>query len=387
MQRAGIILCGGRSTRMGRDKATLPFGRASVLERVLEAVSQTVNAGCVVVAGEEQTLPELPDDVIVVRDHRPGRGPLEGLAAGLEALHDRADLVVVASCDAPLLAPALVHRLFLLLGDHDAVVLDLAGIPQPLPGVYRVSILETANRLLEEDRLSLRGLLEAVDARRLDADEIRPADPMLDSFRPMNTPEAYADALRRAGLDPPAPPFSWRDSPGTAAGTLESRPESHSSEEIAPMSIEQNLAEMDLALPEAPKPVAAYVPAVRSGNLVFVSGQLPFAGKELLATGSVPDHVPLDVAQSAAKQCVLNGLAVLKAELGGDLSRLRRVVRIGVFVQSQDGFPGQPAVANGASEFLQALLGDAGKHARAAVGVNALPLNATVEIEFTFEVD
>lgn len=152
------------------------------------------------------------------------------------------------------------------------------------------------------------------------------------------------------------------------------------------MSIESKLAELGLVLPVAPKPVAAYVPCVRTGNLVVVSGQLPFAAGQLLAVGPVPSKVDLDQAQECARQCVLNGLAILKAELDGDWSRLARVVRVGVFIQSDSGYGGQPQVANGASELLVKLLGDAGKHARAAVGVNALPLDAPVEIEFTFEI-
>jgi enamine deaminase RidA (YjgF/YER057c/UK114 family) len=100
----------------------------------------------------------------------------------------------------------------------------------------------------------------------------------------------------------------------------------------------------------------------------------------------VPSAVDETQATECARQCVLNGLAILKAELGGDWSRLVRVVRVGAFVQSDDGFGGQPQIANGASDLLVQLLGDAGKHARAAVGANALPLNAPVEIEFTFEV-
>jgi enamine deaminase RidA (YjgF/YER057c/UK114 family) len=152
------------------------------------------------------------------------------------------------------------------------------------------------------------------------------------------------------------------------------------------MSIETKLAELGLIIPAAPKPVAAYLPCVRTGNLVVVSGQLPFAAGKLLATGRVPSVVDLDQAQECARQCVLNGLTQLKAELDGDWSKLVRVVRIGAFVQSDDGYGGQPQVANGASELLAALLGEAGKHARAAVGVNALPLDAPVEIEFTFEV-
>lgn len=152
------------------------------------------------------------------------------------------------------------------------------------------------------------------------------------------------------------------------------------------MSVEARLKELDLILPEPPAPVAAYLPAVRTGNLIQVSGQLPFAGKTLMAHGPVPTKTPVDVAQSAARQCVLNALAHVN-RLVGSLDRVTRVVRVGVFVQSADGFSDQPIVANGASELLVQIFGDIGKHARAAVGVNALPLDATVEIEFTFEVN
>jgi len=108
---------------------------------------------------------------------------------------------------------------------------------------------------------------------------------------------------------------------------------------------------------------------------------------KLLCTGKVPSQVSIETAQNAARQCVLNGLAVLKAELGGSFDRLVRVVRIGTFVQSDDDFSAQPQVANGASELLLEILGEKGRHARAAVGVNALPLNVPVEIEFLFEID
>jgi enamine deaminase RidA (YjgF/YER057c/UK114 family) len=146
------------------------------------------------------------------------------------------------------------------------------------------------------------------------------------------------------------------------------------------------LARLGLTLPTAPKPVAAYVPAVRSGNMIFVSGQLPMSNGALLATGPVPSKVTIEDAQKAAKQCALNGLAVIADQLGGDLSRVVRVVRLGVFVQSDDRFDGQPKIANGASELMQEIFGEAGRHARAAVGTNALPLDATVEIEFLVEV-
>ncbi len=147
------------------------------------------------------------------------------------------------------------------------------------------------------------------------------------------------------------------------------------------------LARLGLSLPTAPKPVAAYVPAVRSGNLLYVSGQLPFQNGQLLATGAVPSLVSVETAREAARQCFLNGLAVIADQLGGDLKRVRRVVRLGVFVQSDDGFGDQPKIANGASELCAEVFGEAGRHARAAVGTNALPLNATVEIEFLVEVD
>jgi len=150
--------------------------------------------------------------------------------------------------------------------------------------------------------------------------------------------------------------------------------------------IQQRLQELGIALPAAPEPVAAYVPWVRSGNLVFVSGQVPFREGSLVATGTVPSGQSIDAAADAARQCVLNGLAVLAAALGGDLDRVRRIVRVGVFVASDPGFTDQPRVANGASELLQEVFGDAGRHARAAVGTVALPLGATVEVEMTVEV-
>lgn len=146
------------------------------------------------------------------------------------------------------------------------------------------------------------------------------------------------------------------------------------------------LERLGITLPAAPKPVAAYVPAVRTGNLIVVSGQLPMASGALLATGPVPSKVSIEDAQRAAKQCALNALAVVADQLGGDLSKVRRVVRLGVFVQSDDRFDGQPKVANGASEFMQEVFGEAGRHARAAVGTNALPLDATVEVEVMVEV-
>ncbi|MCA9305927.1 MAG: RidA family protein [Phycisphaerales bacterium] len=153
-------------------------------------------------------------------------------------------------------------------------------------------------------------------------------------------------------------------------------------------NLEARLDRLGITIPEAPKPVASYVPsvAVHSGSLVFISGQLPFEKGKLMATGRVPGQVSIEAAQKCARQCVVNGLAALLGEIGS-FERLRRVVRLGVFVNAGEGFADQPKVGNGASDLLVELLGDDGRHARAAVGVSSLPLDAPVEIEFTFLVD
>ncbi len=140
------------------------------------------------------------------------------------------------------------------------------------------------------------------------------------------------------------------------------------------------LSALGLALPPAPKPVASYVPFARAGNLVWVSGQLPFRDGSLSATGPVPSACSIEAAQQAARQCALNGLAVA-ADAAGGLDKIERVLRVGVFVQSDAGFTEQPKVANGASDLLQQIFGEAGRHARAAVGSIALPLGASVEVE------
>jgi enamine deaminase RidA (YjgF/YER057c/UK114 family) len=149
---------------------------------------------------------------------------------------------------------------------------------------------------------------------------------------------------------------------------------------------EGRLVALGVELPPAPRPVAAYIPCRRAGNLVFVSGQVPLVAGKALAAGPVPSRVDVDTAQKCARQCVLNGLAALRAEVGS-LDRVRQVVRVGVFVASDPGFGDQPKVANGASELLVQVFGEAGRHDRAAVGCSALPLNVPVEVEFVFEVE
>jgi len=149
--------------------------------------------------------------------------------------------------------------------------------------------------------------------------------------------------------------------------------------------VEERLQSLGIQLPNAPRPIAAYVPSVRSGDLLFVSGQLPLLNGEPVATGRVPDEVDIDLAQGAARQCLLNALAIVKAEVHGQWSRVERIVRLGLFVRSADFFAEQANVANGASELTLELFGDAGRHARAAVGVNALPLGVPVELEMTVQ--
>jgi len=150
-------------------------------------------------------------------------------------------------------------------------------------------------------------------------------------------------------------------------------------------SPEEKLAELGLKLPEVPQPVAAYVPVVRTGNLVYTSGQLPLRDGTLIATGKNGDTVNAEVGVECAQQCALNAVAAVKAEIG-DLANVKRIVKVVAFVASTPGFTGQPQVANGASELLGQLFGDAGKHARSAVGVPVLPLDAPVEVELLVEV-
>ncbi|MDQ1643007.1 MAG: hypothetical protein QOJ90_2358 [Actinomycetota bacterium] len=148
---------------------------------------------------------------------------------------------------------------------------------------------------------------------------------------------------------------------------------------------EERIVELGLELPPVAAPVAAYVPAVRSGNWVFTSGQVPMVAGSLAATGKVGAEVAADRAKELAAICALNALAAVKAEIG-ELSAVRRVVKVVGFVASSPDFTGQPGVVNGASELLGQIFGDAGVHARSAVGVAALPLDAPVEVELIVEV-
>ncbi len=148
--------------------------------------------------------------------------------------------------------------------------------------------------------------------------------------------------------------------------------------------LDDRLAELGLLVPATSKPVAAYIPAVASGNLVYTSGQLPMVDGVLAVTGKVGAEVDAEQARQLARTCVLNGLAAARSAIGS-LDRITRVVKVVGFVASDPSFTGQPGVINGASELLGEIFGEAGAHARSAVGVAVLPLNAPVEIEFVFE--
>ena len=194
----GIVLCGGQSKRMGRPKAWLPFASEIMLPRVVRLLGEAV-APVVVVAAPDQDLPPLPAGVEVVRDEEKGRGPLQGLAAGLAALRGRADAAYLSSCDVPFLRPAFVRRLVDLLGEHAICVPRVGEYHHPLAAVYRVDVADAVARLLAEDRLRPFFLFEAVPTRVVEAAELADVDPTFETLRNLNTPEDYEAALRSVG--------------------------------------------------------------------------------------------------------------------------------------------------------------------------------------------
>ena len=197
----GIVLCGGKSTRMGVPKATLAFGTETMLQRVVRLLA-TVVSPVIVVAARDQSLPELPDEVAVTRDEREARGPLEGIRAGLSALPESIEAAYITSCDVPLLVPAFVQRMIELMGDHDIAVMEVDGFPHPLSAIYRRATLPLAESLLANDRLRPVFLFDAVRTRRVKPEEMLAVDPELRTLRNLNTPEDYRAALAdvEAGL-------------------------------------------------------------------------------------------------------------------------------------------------------------------------------------------
>lgn len=201
---AGIVLCGGKSTRMGTSKALLPFGPESMLQRVVRRLGEAVGP-IVVVAAPDQELPPLAPEVRIERDRREGRGPLEGLAAGLAALEADEAIAYATSCDVPLLQPAFVRRMIELLGEHDIAVPWVEGFHHPLAAVYRRRVAAAIESLLAEDRLRPVFLFDRVPTRIVLPDELIDADPRFDTLRNLNRPEDYAAALATESFPPPAP--------------------------------------------------------------------------------------------------------------------------------------------------------------------------------------
>lgn len=198
MTAGGIVLCGGKSTRMGRSKALLPFGPETMLQRVVRLLASVVQP-IVAVAAVDQVLPTLPGSVIVTRDEREGRGPLEGLRAGLKALPPEIEGAYITSCDVPLLVPGFVRQMLDLADGFDIAVMEIDGFAHPLSAVYRRKTLPYIEDLLAKDRLRPAFLFDAVRTRRVTAEEIT-SDSELRTLRNLNTPEDYERALADAGI-------------------------------------------------------------------------------------------------------------------------------------------------------------------------------------------
>ena len=198
MTAGGIVLAGGKSTRMGTSKALLPFGPETMLQRVVRLLGGVV-APIVVVAAADQELPPLPSGTIVTSDEREGRGPLEGLRAGLKALPEPVGAAYVTSCDVPLLVPGFVVQMLELAQGYDAAVMEIDGFTHPLSAVYRRTTLPVVEDLLANDRLRPLFLFQAVRTRRIAPAEMT-ADPDLQTLRNLNTREDYEQALADAGF-------------------------------------------------------------------------------------------------------------------------------------------------------------------------------------------
>ena len=199
MRLAGIVLCGGQSSRMGQPKATLPFGDEVMLTRVVRLLASVVDP-IVVVAAPQQELPELPNEVVIVRDRREFRGPLEGIYGGLHALKGQADAAYATACDVPLLVPAFVQRLSTLLGEHDVVVPVEGRYHHPLAAIYRTRVVPEIKQLLSTQQLRPVFLYERVSTQQVPVELLREVDPNLLTLRNVHTPDEYADVLRQAGL-------------------------------------------------------------------------------------------------------------------------------------------------------------------------------------------
>jgi molybdopterin-guanine dinucleotide biosynthesis protein A len=198
----GIVLAGGKSARMGRPKATLPFGPELMVQRVVRLLRSVVEP-IVVVAAPRQDLPALPKGIVIAFDEREARGPLEGLLAGLKAMQPLADAAFATSCDVPLLEPAFVQAVIDRLGDAEIAVAVEDGFAHPLAAVYRTSVLPVIEQLLAADQLRPAYLFDKVPTRRIPVEELRQFDANLATLRNCNRPDDYQAALAEAGFAPP----------------------------------------------------------------------------------------------------------------------------------------------------------------------------------------
>jgi len=198
MTTGGIVLCGGKSTRMGTPKALLPFGPETMLQRVVRILQETVSP-IVAVAAIGQPLPPLPPDVIVTRDELEGRGPLDGLRAGLKALPLDVECAYVTSCDVPLLEPGFIRQMLDFARGYDIAVVEIDGFAHPLSAVYRRTVLPYVDDLLATNRLRPAFLFDEVRTRRVRPEQIT-ADPELRTLRNLNTREDYQQTLADAGF-------------------------------------------------------------------------------------------------------------------------------------------------------------------------------------------
>lgn len=210
----GLVLCGGKSTRMGLAKATLPFGPELMLQRVVRLLSQIVSP-IAIVAAPEQELPPLPAEVIVARDEREGRGPLEGLLGGLTALAPHCDAAYATSCDVPLLVPAFVEEVIRRLDQSDIAVPVEGEFHHPLAAVYRTSVTRDITELLAANQLRPVFLFDRVATCRIPVSELTAVDPRLDTLKNLNRPEDYLAALAEAGLAADPAIRAALESPGT----------------------------------------------------------------------------------------------------------------------------------------------------------------------------
>ena len=195
----GIVLCGGHSRRMGTAKYMLPFGSQTLLHRMLEVVSSVLSP-VAVVAAPGQSLPVLPPDILIVRDQHPDAGPLAGLHAGLSALADHSDAAFATSCDAPFLQPSLIEEMINRLGSSDLAIPRDDNYHHPLAAVYRTTLAATIDSMLASGSRRPLGLLQHASAHEVDIESLRGADPGLVSFRNLNTPADYQQALIDSGL-------------------------------------------------------------------------------------------------------------------------------------------------------------------------------------------